>query len=94
MVLEAQEDKNFFKYNGRPAVSTVGFLFKFTAMRKYDFLGNVNKHIEQAQEKEKKEKIGLIINSLQRPFTEVLQAVCEKQKQDVEELYKSLGWKI
>lgn len=62
-------------------------------MKKYDFLSNVNKHIEKAQEEEKKEKIGLIINSLQRPFAEVLQAVCEKQKQDVEELYKSLGWK-
>lgn len=61
-------------------------------MKKYDFLANVQQHIDKAQEEEKKEKIGLIINSLQRPFTEVLQAVCEKQKKDVEELYKSLGW--
>jgi hypothetical protein len=52
----------------------------------------VQKHVERLEHEQKKEEIGKVLNSLQRPFTEVLRAVCEKQKQDVEELYKSLGW--
>jgi hypothetical protein len=63
-----------------------------TPKKRRNFLKNVQYHIDKAQEKEKKVELGKIVNSLQRPFTEVLQAVCEKQKQDVEELYKSLGW--
>lgn len=62
-------------------------------MKQYNFLKNVNKHIERIEEDQKKMELGKVISALQRPFTEVLQAVCEKQKKDVDELYKSLGWK-
>lgn len=61
--------------------------------KSYNFLENVNKHIEKIEENQRNVELGKVIHSLQRPFTEVLQAVCEKQKKDVEELYKSLGWK-
>jgi hypothetical protein len=62
-------------------------------VKKYNFLANVYKHIEGIDNEKKKVAIGLIISSLQRPHKEVLQAICEKQKKDVDELYKSLGWK-
>lgn len=67
------------------------FLSKLMTMaRKYNFLKQVNKRMEVS---EKAYPIGLIINSLQQPFKNVVQAVCEKQKKDVDELYKTLGWK-
>ncbi len=61
-------------------------------MKKYNFLNNVQKHIDKTNEETKKIEIGRVINSLQRPFTEVLQAVALKQQKDVDKLYKSLGW--
>lgn len=62
-------------------------------MKKYDFLANVQKHIEVKEEGIKKEELGKIISSLQRPAQDLIRAICEKQKKDVQELYKSLGWK-
>lgn len=62
-------------------------------MKKYNFLNNVNNHIKIIETEAKKKEIGKIIHSLQRPFTEILQAVVLKQQKDVDNLYKSLGWK-
>jgi hypothetical protein len=75
-------------------VSTLGFFISFFMKKQvyFTFLENMDKLSNQVENKPKYEAIGMIVSSLQRPFTEVLRAVCEKQKQDVEELYKSLGW--
>lgn len=58
----------------------------------FTFLENMDKISNEVETKQKNEAIGMIVSSLQRPFKEILQAVCEKQKKDVDELYKSLGW--
>jgi hypothetical protein len=73
-----------------------GFIFSKTAIMAYklsNFLANVDKIAQQAEEKQKKEAIGLVINSLQRPFKEVLNAVIVDQTKQVEALIKSVGWK-
>jgi Ribonuclease G/E len=57
------------------------------------FLKNMDNISEKIEKKQKHEEIGKIVSSLQRPFKEVLQTICEKQKKDLDELYKSLGWK-
>lgn len=62
-------------------------------MKKYDFLANVQRHIDAKNDEQKKVILGGIIGGLQRPIQEVVSAVCEKQKKDVDELYKALGWK-
>jgi hypothetical protein len=68
----------------------ISFIMKKQAFSSFlEKMDNLSNNLET---KQKKEAIGMIVSSLQRPFTEVLRAVCEKQKQDVEELYKSLGW--
>lgn len=56
------------------------------------FLSSLDRMSEQIQKKEKVEAIGKVMTSLQRPMKDVLTAVCEKQKKDVEQLYKTLGW--
>ncbi len=61
-------------------------------MKKYNFLRNIEKHRKSEEEELKKIQLGLLIHSLQRPAQEILQAVCEKQIEDVRELCKSLGW--
>jgi len=58
----------------------------------FSFLENMDKISNEIETKQKKEAIGMIVSSLQRPFAEVLRTVCEKQIKDVEELKKSLGW--
>ena len=68
----------------------LSFIMKKPAF--FSFLENMDKLSNQIETKQKHEAIGMIVSSLQRPFTEVLRAVSEKQKQDVEQLYKSLGW--
>lgn len=58
----------------------------------FNFLENMDKISSDIETKQKKEAIGQIVSSLQRPFSEILLAVCQKQQKDVDELYKSLGW--
>lgn len=62
-------------------------------MKKYNFLENVQKHIDKVDEETKKKEIGKIVHSLQRPFTEILQAVVVQQIKDIESLINHLGWK-
>lgn len=57
-----------------------------------NFLDNVDKHIQKAEEDEKKKAIGLVIHSLQRPFEELMTGVILEQKKQVDELINSLGW--
>src|SRR5687768_16577124 len=64
-------------------------------MSKYivkNFFQNMDKLSEELEVNHKKEGIGRIMSSLLRPLPEVLNAVCEKQRKDVEELYKQIGW--
>jgi len=58
-----------------------------------DFLANVQKHIDRHENEQKKLEIGKVLNSLQKPFADILQSVVVKQAQDVENLLKHLGWK-
>ena len=58
------------------------------------FLDNINKIVQVSQSKEKDAAIGQIINSLQRPATEILRSIVLKQKQDVDELFKLIGWQM
>lgn len=57
-----------------------------------NFLKNVQYHIDKIETQKKNEELGKVINSLQRPFTEVLQAVILKQIKDVDELITNLKW--
>ena len=57
------------------------------------FLDNMDKISDKIETKQKNEAIGKVISSLQRPFTEILQAVVLKQEKDVNELLKSLKWR-
>lgn len=61
-------------------------------MKKYNFLANVQKHVDKIDEETKKKEIGKIVNSLQKPFADILQAVAVKQVKDVEQLIKHLRW--
>ena len=64
-------------------------------MKKYNlftFLENVDKIGKDVEDKHKKQELGKIVSSLQRPFKEVLQSVCEKQVKDVNNLLKALSW--
>lgn len=64
-------------------------------VKKYNpanFLTNVSKVVEKESNKDRDKALGVLIGSLQRPATELLQSVVLKQKQDVDELLKSLGW--
>src|SRR5687767_83456 len=68
---------------------------KLAVMSKYivrNFISNIDKLSEELETKEKNQGIGRIMSSLLRPLPEVLGAVCEKQKKDVEALYKEIGW--
>jgi hypothetical protein len=78
-----------------PSVSTGGFfIFKTTNMayKLSNFLANVESMQQKIEEKDKKEKIGLIVHSLQRPFQELMTSVVLEQQKQVDELINSLGW--
>jgi hypothetical protein len=57
-----------------------------------NFLNNVTKVAEIQNNKDRNKALGVLIGSLQRPATELLQSVVLKQKQDVDELLKCVGW--
>jgi hypothetical protein len=57
-----------------------------------NFLANVDKVQQELEEKKKKEAIGLVIHSLQRPFQELITSVVLEQQKQVDELINSLGW--
>lgn len=78
----------------RPGLSSLGLFFYFMKNKAYfSFLDNMDKISEKIETKQKNEAIGKIVSALQRPFTEVLQAVVLKQEKDVNELLKSLKWR-
>ena len=65
-------------------------------MKKYNFFTfceNLDKIGKDAEEKEKKQKLGEIVSALQRPMQEVLQSVILEQEKQVEKLITSLGWR-
>ena len=57
-----------------------------------NFLNNVEKVVQKEKNKDRDKALGVLIGSLQRPAADILQSVVLKQKQDVDELLKSLGW--
>lgn len=56
------------------------------------FLDNVSKIVQKEQNKERDAALGQLISSLQKPATDLLQSVVLKQKKDIDELLKSIGW--
>lgn len=65
-------------------------------MKKYNFFTfceNLDKIGKDAEEKEKKQKLGEVVSALQRPMQEVLQAVILEQEKQVEKLITALGWR-
>lgn len=58
-----------------------------------NFLANVEKVGQELEEKQKKEAIGLVINSLQRPFKELMTSVILDQHNQIQSLMEKLGWK-
>lgn len=58
----------------------------------FQFLKKMDSLSDEIETKQKHEGISNIISSLQQPFKQVLQSVCEKQIKDVDELLKTLKW--
>lgn len=59
-------------------------------MKKYNFLKNVNKHIEEMEENNKKQLLGEVIGSLQQPMKNVLNSIVVKQVNDLNNLLNSI----
>jgi len=61
----------------KPHVSTWGFfiLLFMKRINYFKFLENMDKIREQVEEKQKKEAIGRIVNSLQRPFQDLMKSL-------------------
>lgn len=65
-------------------------------MKKYNFLTfceNLDKIGKDAEEKEKKQKLGEIVSALQQPMKDVLQAVILDQEKQVNKLLKYIHGK-
>lgn len=64
-------------------------------MKKYNFFTfceNLDKIGKDAEEKEKKQKLGEVVSALQRPMQDVLQSVILEQEKQVNKLLKYLQW--
>lgn len=65
-------------------------------MKKYNFFTfceNLDKIGKDAEEKEKKQKLGEIVSALQRPMQDVLQSVILEQEKQVNKLLKYIHGK-
>lgn len=65
-------------------------------MKKYNFFTfceNLDKIGKDAEEKEKKQKLGEIVSALQRPMKDVLQAVILDQEEQVNKLLTYINGK-